>query len=284
MMSEDEDIETESAAHDGNAKRPRRKRGTGFPVVPLSEAARILKEAGKYGFEHPAPAFASYMGHSTTNSGSFRQRLSAFRDWDLITGRGEMLTMTEVARLIAMPTDAAAERRAMQTAFSNCGVFARLYEQSAKGQPLTAERLAGRAVHELGVAPSSSRKFIESFIESAVAAELAEMSEDGDVVLWGPENGAAAKPGAVEQLDPQQPLPNAAPTHGHAAERVSGAPTIRQLWPIDGGEIVFELRSDQALPATAFAAIGEVVAKLEDLAESLRAEASIESPEVETES
>lgn len=282
-MSEDEDIETESAAHDGNAKRPRRKRGTGFPVVPLSEAARILQEAGKYGFEHPAPAFASYMGHSTTNSGSFRQRLAAFRDWDLITGRGETLTMTEVARMIAMPTDGTAERRAMQTAFNNCGVFARLYEQTAKGQPLNTERLAGRAVHELGVAPANAGKFIESFTESAVAAELAELSDDGDVVLWGPENGEAAEPAAVETLDPQQPSPGASPTRGHAAERVSGAPTIRQPWPIDGGEIVFELRSDRALPAAAFAAIGEIVAKLETLASSLRSEATAESPEGETE-
>ncbi len=283
-MNEIEDTGTESAPHDGSAKRPRRKRGTGFPVVSLSEAARILKEAGKYGFEHPAPAFASYMGHSTTNSGSFRQRLAAFRDWDLITGRGEMLTMTEVARLIAMPTDATAERRAMQTAFNNCGVFARLYEQSAKGQPLTAEGLGGRAVHELGVAPSSSPKFIESFIESAIAAELAELSEDGDVMLWGPENGAAAESAAAETSDLQQPSPDASHTRGSATERATAVPTVRQSWPIAGGEILFELRSDQALPAAAFVAIGELVAKLETLASSLGPEDGAGLSEGETES
>ena len=279
-MSENEDIETESTADNGNAKRPRRKRGTGFPVVPLSEAARILKEAGKYGFEHPAPAFASYMGHSTTNSGAFRQRLSAFRDWKLITGRGEMLTMTDVARMIATPTDASAERKAMQEAFSNCDVFARLYDQTAKGQPLNRDRLGGRAVHELGVTPANASKFVESFVESALAAELAELNDDGDVVLWSAENSAATE---VEALEPQQPSPEVSPTRGHAAARVSGAPTIRQPWPIDGGEIVFELRSDRALPAAAFAAIGEIVAKLETLASSLRSEAHAESPEGETE-
>lgn len=283
-MSEDTDIETVPAADTGDAKKLRRKRGTGFPVMPLSEAARILREAGKYGFEHPTPAFASYMGHSTTNSGAFRQRLSAFRDWGLITGRGEMLTMTDVARQIAIPTDTATERRAMQESFNNCDVFARLYGQSAKGQALSPRHLGGRAVLDLGVTSSSSGKFIDSFIESAVAAELAELNDDGEVVLWGPENGAAFETATVEMLDQPPPSPDASPPRGHAAEPTTAAPTVRQLWPIDGGEIVFELRSDQALPAVAFTAIGEVVAKLETLASSLRSEASTASPEDEIES
>ena len=283
-MSDDSIIETESGADNSDVKRPRRKRGTGFPVVSLSEAARILKEAGKYGFEHPAPAFASYMGHSTTNSGAFRQRLSAFRDWELITGRGDMLTMTEVARLIAVPTDAAAERRAMQEAFGSCAVFARLYDQSAKGQRLNPDRLGGRAVHELGVTPANARKFIESFVESALAAELAELKEDGDIVLWGPEDGTVAEAAAVETPNRPQPSAEAPATREPAAQRVSAAPTIRQLWSIDGGEIVFELRSEQALPATAFTAIGQVVAELEALAGSLGSEVCAESPEGENES
>lgn len=283
-MSDDSIIETESGADNSDVKRPRRKRGTGFPVMSLSEAARILKEAGKYGFEHPAPAFASYMGHSTTNSGAFRQRLSAFRDWELITGRGDMLTMTEVARLIAVPTDATAERRAMQEAFANCAVFARLYEQSAKGQPLNPDRLGGRAVHELGVTPGSASKFVESFVESALAAELAELNEDGDVVLWGSENGAATEAAAVETPYPPQPSAETSAIRGPAAQSVSAAPTIRQLWSIDSGEILFELRSAKALPASAFTAIGEAVAKLEALAGSLGSEARAESPEGENES
>jgi len=282
-MSEDSNIETEPAAANDDAKSPRRKRGTGFPVMPLSEAARFLKEAGKYGFEHSTPALASYMGHSTVNSGTFRQRLSAFRDWGLITGRREMLTMTDAARQIAIPTDAATERQAMQEAFNNCGVFARLYDQSAKGQSLNPGHLAGRAVHELGVTPSSSSKFIESFIESAVSAELAELSDGGDVVLWGPEAGAATETTTVGTLDSSPHAPSAPPTRERVAERATAAPTVRQLWPIDGGEIVFELRSDQALPAAAFAAIGEVVAQLETLAGSLSSEASTETPESEPE-
>ena len=274
--------EAESAA-DGGTRKPRRKRGTGFPVVPLSEAARILKEAGKYGFEHPTPTFASHMGHSSTNSGTFRLRLSAFRYWGLITGRGDTLTMTEVARQIAIPPDLEPERRAMQEAFSNCEVFARLHEQSAKGQPLDPVRLAGRAVHELGVAPAKASKFVESFIESALAAELAERNDDGEVVLWEVENNAGVEDAAIDANNPPQKLPAPSTTLRRTTERIPAEPTIRQAWPIEGGEIVLDLRSVHALPASAFAAIGEVVAKLEDLAGSLAAQASTEPHEEETE-
>ena len=164
-------------------KRPSRKRGTAFPVVSLPETARILREAGKYGFEHHTASFATYMGHSSTNSGAFRQRLAAFRDWELIDGRGDTLTMTEVARRIAMPTDEAAEREALQQAFKNCEVFTGLYEKMAKGQPLDRDGLAAQAVHGFGVSPAKAPQFVRSFVESVLAAHMAATDDQGNVVL-----------------------------------------------------------------------------------------------------
>ena len=184
-----------------------------------------------------------------------------------------MLTMTEVARMIAMPTDPESERKAMQDAFKNCDVFTRLYDQTAKGQPLTADRLGGRAVHEFGVAPGKASKFIESFVESAVAAELAEQDEQGDIILWGPANDTVAASAPLGDMNATVPSPAPSQPIAQRADASTAAPTIRQVWPIDGGAIVFELRSEKALPATAFGALGEVVAKLEGLATSLVARA-----------
>jgi len=82
---------------------------TECPVGPLVRAGT--------GCDWDTPAFGSYMGHSSTNSGAFPQWLSAFRDWELTTGRGDMPTMAEVARMIAATTDPDAKRRAMQEAF-----------------------------------------------------------------------------------------------------------------------------------------------------------------------
>jgi hypothetical protein len=252
-----------------SASAVRRKRTTGFPVVSLAEAATILKEAGKYGFDHSAAAFASYMGHSTTNSGAFRQRLAAFRDWKLIAGRGDRLAMTDIARMIAHPTDDESERRALQTAFMNSPVFFKLFDESAKGKPLAAGPLGNRAVLNLGVAPGSKDKFVQSFIESAVAASLASLNEDGQIVLTPLDAGAdgVQQPSEEQFTDSRQPG-SPSPARTQAAAR-QGTPVVHQTWAIDGGSIVFEIRTDNPLPAKAFTTVGEVVASLERLAESL---------------
>ena len=263
------------------APAARRKRTTGFPVVSLAEAAAILKEAGKYGFDHSTAAFATYMGHSTTNSGAFRQRLAAFRDWKLIAGRGDSLAMTDIARMIAHPTDDEAERRALQTAFINSPVFFKLFDESAKGKPLAPGPLGNRAVLNLGVAPGSKDKFVQSFVDSAVAAGLASLNEDGQIVLTPLDSGAGEGQQASEEqfLDSPQPVQSSSERTQSAARQ--GTPVVHQIWSIDGGSIVFEIRTDKPLPATAFATVGEVVASLEHLAETLAPPAPVRGDEAE---
>jgi hypothetical protein len=49
----------------------------------------------------------------------------------------------------------------------------------------------------------------------------------------------------------------------------SATPVVHQAWPIDGGTIIFEIRSERPLPASAYATVGEVVASLERLSVTL---------------
>lgn len=237
--------------------------------MSLAEAATILKEAGKYGFDHSTPMFASYMGHSSTNSGAFRQRLAAFRDWKLIAGRGDSLSMTDIARKIALPPDEQTEIQALREAFMNSPVFARLYEDIGKNRPLTQSNLGSKAIHDFGIAPASNEKFVQSFTESAVAADLGELTDDGLIVLRSisDENdmGDDDLPTDVDRSSR-----SSATAHAQPVMR-QGAPVVHQVWAIDGGTIAFEIRTDKPLPATAFATVGEVVASLEHLAETLTA-------------
>lgn len=256
---------------------PRRKKSTGFPVVSLAEAASILKEAGKYGFDHSTPMFASYMGHSSTNSGSFRQRLAAFRDWKLIAGRGDSLSMTDIARKIALPPDAQTERQALREAFMNSPVFARLYEDMGKNQPLAPSNLGSKAVHDFGIAPASKDKFFQSFVDSAVAADLGEITDDGQIILRsisGDGNSDASESierDTVYEAPPSDSARAAVPASAARAQPATrqGTPVVHQVWAIDGGSIVFEIRTDKPLPAAAFSTVGEVVGSLEHLAETL---------------
>jgi hypothetical protein len=234
--------------------------------VPLPEAAEIIREAGKYGFEHSVSAFARYMGHSTTNSGAFRQRLAAFRDWKLIAGRGDTVVFTDAAKTIAVPPDRRAEREALQTAFMNCVVFAALYEGVAHGQAIEAQNLGAKAVHELGVAPNAIDRFTASFIESAVAAGLAE-ADNGEFVLL--EAGSEAEPPEPDDDDDEPPV--ATFDANRARVRVAQAPpVVHQAWTLPGGTVVFEVRLDRPLPAGVFAQVGAVVEQIESLADRLR--------------
>lgn len=246
----------------------RRKPSTGFPVVPLPEAAKIVREAGKYGFEHSVSAFARYMGHATTNSGSFRQRIAAFRDWKLIAGRGDTVVFTDTAKTIALPPDARSEREALQTAFMNCQVFAALYEGVAKGQAVDAQNLGAKAVHELGVSPSGVDRFTTSFTESAIAAGLAE-ADNGQFVLLEPNVGG----GDTEvEADDEVPVVETAPVEPMRGRTRLGQhpPVVHQAWSLPAGEVVFEVRLDQPLPAAVFAQVGAVVEQIESLADRLR--------------
>jgi hypothetical protein len=258
----------ESSDHEQKAEATkRRKPSTGFPVVPLPEAAKIVREAGKYGFEHSVSAFARYMGHSTTNSGSFRQRLAAFRDWKLIAGRGDTLVFTDTAKTIALPPDSRSEREALETAFMNCAVFAALYEGVAKGQPIDAQNFGAKAVHELGVSPSAVDRFTTSFIDSAVAAGLAE-ADNGQFILLDPNAAADAADLEPEDEDAAD-APPTEPARGRT-RFTQPPPVVHQAWTLPAGAVVFEVRLDRPLPAAVFAQVGAVVQEIESLADRLR--------------
>lgn len=258
----------------GAPSKARRKPSTGFPVVPLPEAARILREAGKYGFEHSVSSFARYMGHSTTNSGAFRQRLAAFRDWKLIAGRGDTVVFTDTAKTIALPPNAQAEREALETAFMNCVVFASLYERVTKGQPVEAQGLGAKAVHELGISPSAVDRFTTSFVDSAVASGLAELDNGQVILLEGDAVDEGGAEYADEDLDAGAPGPE--PVRGRV--RLTQAPPIvHQEWILPSGAVVFEVRLDRPLPAAVFAQVGSVVEQIEGLADRLRALVAVET-------
>jgi hypothetical protein len=256
-----------STSGEPNASRAgpaRRRPGTGFPVVPLPEAARIIREAGKYGFEHSVSSFARYMGHSSTNSGAFRQRLAAFRDWKLIAGRGDTVVFTDTAKTIALPPSEAAERDALQTAFMNCTVFRQLLESAAKGQPLKSEHFGARAVLDLGVSPSAIERFVASFIESAAAAGLIEVDNDHVVILETTESVQLADAGEDDESVKVRQERSVG-----AVRRTDASPVVHQEWMIPAGAVIFEVRLERPLPAGIFVQLGVVVQELENLAEQL---------------
>jgi hypothetical protein len=257
--------ESNGAEPAGDARRRRRKPATGFPVLDLGEAASVLARASQHGWGHTVAEIAGYMGHATTNSGAFRAKLAALRDYGLVSGRGESLEITSVGRRIAVPETEEQRLAALQEAFSNTA-FGPLYQESVKGSPISIDSIGRRAVNRLGVAPGSQGQFGEVFARSAAAAGLAETAGEGKITLVTKPQARASdgeNPGLADL--PADDSPAAPGRAGGSALK----PVLDQHWPIPDGEVALTVTIARPLSATDFASIGSVVAEIEKLVASL---------------
>jgi hypothetical protein len=240
-----------------------RKRGKGFPVVALAEAVRVMREAGKYNVEHSVSAFASYMGNTTTTSGTFKRNFAAFRDWKLIVTDGNKVRMTELGKRVAIPPDPTREQEDTRQVFLGCEIFASTYRASAKGVVLDLGTIANNAVHEQDVSVVSKQLFAKSFTDSAIAAGLAEAAGEGKVRLL-PEPGDRSDRAYEGRPDKPHVI-----AHPPAA---SGSPVLRQPWRVKGGQLVFEVWLDRPLPVQAFGKLETIAKAVEGLSEVLGVE------------
>jgi hypothetical protein len=254
------------------------KRGGGFPSLPLKDAVDAVVTAGLNGPDHTVDAFATYIGHATANSGAFRAKLASLRDWGLITRRGDKdrVALTPLAQelVLAYPDHYEAKQLLLQ-AFESCRAFGMLYHDSAKNHAIEAARLRTTVLMRYGVATNQADKFVDSFVQSAVFAGLANANGTAVTLVSRetafPEQGA----GAVEAAEGAPPdavvtAPRATATVAAIAPEVAVAPrtpvALRQQWPIDGGEIEFVIRTSEALPPGIYA----LVAEMAEVAEKMR--------------
>ncbi len=256
---------SDTSSQDSGQKRGRKK-ATGFPVVHLDEAATVLREAGRYGRQQSVDTFAGYMGHSTTNSGAFRQRMAAFRDWGLISGRGDVVEITDLGWRIAHPVSAEDELAALRQAFRTANVFRAMYDASTHGTPLLLNHLGNIAVQKYGVGPNWKSRFAESFAYSAAYARLAERTDDKVVLVDESEEVPEPRPPVARQDTTSEV--SAQPAEP-AALAPSAPAVLRNVWTLRSGELIFEVRSHEPINAAAFIQVAKVVELLEVLATAL---------------
>jgi hypothetical protein len=250
---------------DAQASKPRRQRGASFPVIALPGAVKIIRDAGSYGNKHSMAAMATYAGHATTNSGTFKSKMAALRDWGLITGTGDTVVLTDTAMRIAHPPSPEEAANALSGAFRGCPVFWKFYEEAAKGKDLDLAALANNAVNNYSISVASKDQFVKSLIDSAEAVGLAERVPGNRVRLITPSSQTPPELHDSGQANGQDiAIP---PAGGANAKKVQ--PVISQIWPLKQGEISFEIRSTKAIPASAFGQVGKVVEQIQELAQTL---------------
>ncbi len=257
----------------------RSPRSVGFPAVSLPDAAAIMKLAASNGRHHSLTAMAAYLGHATANSGPFRQKLAALKDWGLVAMLGDAVTITDRGMGIALPASPAAELDLMLGAFQGCSIFWEVYNDTAKGLPLSLETIGNNAVTLYGVNAKTRDKFVKSFVDSAAAVGMAERLPTGEVRLMQ----HAVEADAVRSRLPTPPIPETPVlTGGSEKERGTSRPAsekresddlhtaISQVWKDGTTEIVFEVRASGPLPSAAFMEIGTAVTAIEVLREALQ--------------
>ncbi|MCB9440554.1 MAG: hypothetical protein H6523_09935 [Mycolicibacterium sp.] len=267
-----------------------KKRGVAFPQLSLEAAVEAIVAMGQHGADHSQDAAAAYLGHQTTNSGAYRVKLAALRDWGLIKrGDKERVMLTELAKdLVMAAPDHAHARALLLAAFDSCRVFEQLYEDSAKEIPQTTERFRTTVVMRHNVATDQADKFIDIFVDSAGYAGLAK--RDGNQITLLPRDRPTtvledhqATPGFpnIFEANGQLVAPKSPAPPLDRVVRVAEAPAapaqpeipvaLRQSWPIDGGEIEFVIRTPKALPPAIYAEMAkmaEIAATMQELLKS----------------
>lgn len=240
-----------------------RQRGRGFPVWALPRVVDALRDVVRYGMRQSRPAFAERLGHQTPASGPFRQKLAAFREFGLVTTRGEDIVLTDLGQQVAVPVDRTSERRAVRAAFFECRLFAELYGVLAKDSDLELRAIAATAFHQFGVAAGSRELCATTFSDSAKFAGLADPGANGTVRLLEAEDEIVQPEiidGGRESLrdaSASVPLVDSYRTN------------IELEHPLLDGRLTLRVQLRRALPLHAFKAMQSAAEAVEELAKQL---------------
>lgn len=254
----------------GASKVSKRSRGASFPAIPLADAVALVKKIASYGTTHTNAAIASFLGHQTANSGPYRTKVAALKDFGLLTGRGDELTVTPLALQLTNPGLDPNVQDCLATAFGSCRLFLTVYEALPTGRELDVQALANSALHNHGVATQAKDSFAKSFVKSGVTAGLFESLDNNKIRL------SEKATTTTIPIEHEAPTPEDGDLIDKSSERNEAStlrlPTnavVNHIWPIDDGVIHFIIESSRPLPAAAYGVIGTVIEAGDKLANML---------------
>lgn len=259
---------------DASATRKRRSRGTGFPSLSLSDAASAISTIAMMGKDLTKEQAASYLGHTTVNSGAFAVKYAALRDYGLLTGRGDDLEVTPLGMQIAHPESPSAREEALRQAFFRSDIFSSVYSTLHPGAELQKEHVAAKAMHQFGVSPQSKSNFIDAFVDSAETAGLVEVVDSERFRVRAPEADPVLQPQTdAEQSGGEADVPTTPPTEKRvekaAPTRSAQPPVVHHLWSLENGGMLFQITVSGSLPAPAYGKIQSIIEQGDELARML---------------
>src|SRR4051812_41936610 len=175
------------------AGRPKRERSTRYPGVGLAEAIKLCESIDALGLDGlTAAAIASALGYKNIKTNTFSGRLSAARQFGLLSLTGDGYALTPLAREILHPVDLADLPRLRRQAWLRPPLYAELAERLSGKRVPEAEILGNVLSHNHHIIASAKRSAAESFLESARFAGAL-----GDDQVLPPDGRAGGRPAAA---------------------------------------------------------------------------------------
>lgn len=161
------------------------ERGKGFPRLSLASAINVIESASKFGRSWKKEQFAGFGAKNnatSARSGAFAARISALRDYGLVTSDKDTISLTDLGLTIGKPVTAAERDEAIKKAFLSVETFANLYASFDADEPLPTDKIAEHAVFNLGISRDSKDKFVSNFIDSGEFVGLVRYAKDDKAI------------------------------------------------------------------------------------------------------
>ena len=219
-------------------KRERSARYPGVPLADSVELARFVDDRGLDGL--PADEIAVALGYKSAKTNTVSARLSAARQFGLMTIDGEGYALTPLARSILHPTDPAELPRLHRQALLEPPLYAELSQRLADKRVPDASILANILYHHHSIIAAAKQQAAESFLESARTAGA--LGDDG---IFRPHAAAEVSPKSAAVEVPRSAVAERAPTPRSTAGEVK---LDLRLWGADRGKVV-RLRAPESMSA-----------------------------------
>lgn len=154
--------------HAVSRKRERSHRYPGRSLAESLELAAFVEERGLDGF--PAGEIARALGYTSVKTNTFSARLSAARQFGLISLKGDAYALTPLARAILHPVDQAELPALRRKALWESPLYAALAERFSGKTVPDAAILANLLYHQFGIIASAKDAAAATFLESAKSA------------------------------------------------------------------------------------------------------------------
>ncbi|WP_152052962.1 hypothetical protein [Tautonia marina] len=236
--------------------RGRRERSARYPGAPLSEAIELARFVDDQGLDGTsAEAIAASLGFESIKTRTFSTRLSAARQFGLLTLEGSGYRLSPLSRAILHPVDPADLPRLYREALKTPPLYADLLVRLADRRMPDPERLANLLYHSYQITASAKLAAAESFVESARFAGA--LGDDG---ILRPDGAFSARPPIEAAAPParwESTSPAPEPEPRRPARNAPPAPGVRidlLLWGTDAGKVV-RIRAPEAMSAESFSRV-----------------------------